>query len=333
MEKFNGVIALDAMGGDIGPSVTVPAAVRAITELGINVALVGDLKKIQKELEKYPQEISEKMKIIPSEGIVMEGESPVHAFRSKPKASVFVSAGLVKKGHADGFVSMGSSGASLAAATILFGTIDGIERGSIGGPVIGYSPEMIILDLGSNVDTKPTQLVDFAAIGNQVSKLMFDKDNPKVALLSVGSEEGKGNMLIKDSFELLSKSSLNFVGNIEPEDLFESKVDVVICDGFVGNILLKITEGLGKKISNEILYKNGDKDLAKEIFNKTNIVSESYGGGPIFGIKGIGIIGHGASKIDTIVSAINTAKITIENDWVSKQIEAINKIRSETKGK
>ena len=108
---------------------------------------------------------------------------------------------------------------------------------------------------------------------------------------------------------------------------------MVICDGFVGNILLKITEGLGKKISNEILYKNGEKDLAKEIFNKTNIVSESYGGGPIFGIKGIGIIGHGASKIDTIVSAINTARITIENDWVSKQIEAINKIRSETKGK
>ena len=331
MEKFNGVIALDAMGGDYGPDVTVPAAIKAITELGIKVVLVGDENEINAELKKYPKEISEKMKIIPSEGIVMEGESPVNAYRNKPKASVFISAGLVKKGIAQGFVSMGSSGATLAAATILFGTIEGIERGSIGGPVIGYSPEMILLDLGSNVDTKPTQLVDFAAIGDQVSKLMFNKDNPKVALLSVGSEKGKGNMLIKDSYELLSKSSLNFVGNIEPEDLFEQKVDVVICDGFVGNILLKITEGLGKKISNEILEKTGNDELAKEIYNKTNIVSESYGGGPIFGIKGIGIIGHGASKVDTIVNAINTAKITIENNWVEKQIEAINKIRSETK--
>ena len=165
MEKFNGVIALDAMGGDYGPNVTVPAAIKAITELGIKVALVGDASEINTELEKYPKEISEKMKIIPSEGVVMEGESPVSAYRNKPKASVFISAGLVKQGHAGGFVSMGSSGATLAAATILFGTIEGIERGTIGGPVIGYSPEMILLDLGSNVDTKPNQLVDFAAIG------------------------------------------------------------------------------------------------------------------------------------------------------------------------
>ena len=185
MEKFNGVIALDAMGGDYGPNVTVPAAIKAITELGIKVALVGDASEINSELEKYPKEISEKMKIIPSEGVVMEGESPVSAYRNKPKASVFISAGLVKQGHADGFVSMGSSGATLAAATILFGTIEGIERGTIGGPVIGYSPEMILLDLGSNVDTKPNQLVDFAAIGDQVSKLKFKKDNPKVALLSL----------------------------------------------------------------------------------------------------------------------------------------------------
>ena len=331
MSEFDGVIAIDAMGGDFGPSVTVPAAITAMKDYGIKVILVGEEKEIKEELSKYPKEIAQYIKIIPSEGVVNEGESPVNAYRSKPKASIFVSAGLVKKGYAQGVVSMGSSGATLAAASILFGTIEGIERGSIGGPIIGYSPEMVLLDLGSNVDTKATQLADFAAIGDQVSRMMFNKKEPKVALLSAGSEEGKGNQLVKDSYKLLSKSSLNFVGNIEPEDLFEQKVDVVICDGFVGNILLKTTEGLGKKISNEVLVKTGNKDLSDEIFNKTNVVSESYGGGPIFGINGVAIIGHGSSKVSTIVSAINTAKLTIQNDWVEKQQNAINKIRSEIK--
>jgi glycerol-3-phosphate acyltransferase PlsX len=331
MDKFDGIIALDAMGGDFGPSVTVPAAISAIKDFGIKVILVGDPNEVENELSKYPKEISEKIKVIPSEGIVDEGESPVSAYRNKPNASIFVSSGLVKKGYANGVVSMGSSGATLAAASILFGTIEGIERGSIGGPIIGYSPEMVVLDLGSNVDTKASQLVDFAAIGDQVSKLMFNKKNPKVALLSLGSEEGKGNLLVKESYDLLSKSSLNFVGNIEPEGLFEQKVDVVICDGFVGNILLKTTESLGKKISKEILDKTGDKELSNAILYKTNILSESYGGGPIFGINGIAIIGHGSSQVSTIVNAINTAKLTIENNWVEKQQIAIKKIRSEIK--
>ncbi len=331
MDKFDGIIALDAMGGDFGPSITVPAAISAIKDFGIKVILVGDPDEVNKELSKFPKEITEKMKVIPSEGVVNEGESPVSAYRNKPKASIFISAGLVKKGYANGVVSMGSSGATLAAASILFGTMDGIERGSIGGPIIGFSPEMVLLDLGSNVDTKASQLADFAAIGDQVSKLMFNKETPKIALLSVGSEEGKGNLLVKESYELLSKSSLNFVGNIEPEDLFEQKVDVVICDGFVGNILLKTTESLGKKIANEILDKTGDKDLSNDIYNKTNVLSESYGGGPIFGINGIAIIGHGSSKVSTIVKAIQTAKLTIENNWVEKQQNAIKKIRSEIK--
>jgi len=318
MDKFDGIIALDAMGGDFGPEVTVPAAISAIKDFGIKVILVGDRDEVNNELSKFPKEITEKIKVIPSEGIVNEGESPVSAYRSK-------------KGYANGVVSMGSSGATLAAASILFGTIDGIERGSIGGPIIGFSPEMILLDLGSNVDTKASQLVDFAAIGDEVSKLMFSKKTPKIALLSVGSEEGKGNLLVKESYEMLSKSSLNFVGNIEPEDLFERKVDVVICDGFVGNILLKTTESLGKKIAKEILDKTGNKDLSDDIFNKTNILSASYGGGPIFGINGIAIIGHGSSKVSTIVNAIKTAKLTIENNWVEKQQTAIKKIRLEIK--
>ena len=330
MKKFEGVIALDAMGGDHGPKVTVPAAINSIIENDIKVILIGDEKELLEEFKKYPNEITEKLKIIPSEGVVNEGESPVSAFRTKPKASVFISAGVVKKGIASGFVSMGSSGATLAAATILFGSIDGIERGSIGGPIIGYSPEMVIIDLGSNVDTKPSQLVDFAAIANQVSSILFSNNNPKVGLLSIGEEKGKGNLLNKESYELLEKSSLNFIGNVEADNIYDNQVDVLICDGFVGNILLKSTEGLGKRIAKNVLEKTGNKDLYNEIYQKTNIL-EFYGGGPIYGINGVSIIGHGSSNIPTITNAIKTARMIIENDWVEKQQKAIKKIRSEIK--
>ena len=330
MKKFEGIIALDAMGGDHGPKVTVPAAINSIIENGIKVFLVGDQDELLEEFKKYPNEITEKLKIIPSDGVVNEGESPVGAFRTKPKASVFVSAGVVKKGIADGFVSMGSSGATLAAATILFGSIEGIERGSIGGPIIGYSPEMVIIDLGSNVDTKSSQLVDFAAIADQVSRILFNNKNPKVALLSVGEEKGKGNILNKESYEMLEKSSLNFIGNIEANKIYDNEVDVLICDGFVGNILLKSTEGLGKRIAKNVLEKTGDKDLYNEIYQKTNVL-ESYGGGPIYGINGVSIIGHGSSNVSTVTNAIKTAKMIIENDWVEKQQKAIKKIRSEIK--
>tara|TARA_B110000495_G_scaffold198890_1_gene211410 strand:- start:36 stop:1031 length:996 start_codon:yes stop_codon:yes gene_type:complete len=330
MKKFNGIIALDAMGGDHGPKVTVPAAINSIVENEIKVVLVGDENELLEEFKKYPKEITEKLKIIPSDGVVKEGESPVSAFRTKPKASVFVSAGAVKKGIADGFVSMGSSGATLAAATILFGSIEGIERGSIGGPIIGYSPEMVIIDLGSNVDTKSSQLVDFAAIADQVSRILFKNINPKVGLLSIGEEKGKGNLLNKESYEMLEKSSLNFVGNIEANNIYDNQVDVLICDGFVGNILLKATEGLGKRIAKNVLEKTGNKDLYNEIYQKTNIL-EFYGGGPIYGINGVSIIGHGSSNIPTITNAIKTARMIIENDWVEKQQKAIKKIRSEIK--
>lgn len=330
MKKFEGIIALDAMGGDHGPKVTVPAAINSIIENGIKVVLVGDQDQLLEEFKKYPNEITEKLKIIPSDGVVNEGESPVGAFRTKPKASVFVSAGVVKKGIAGGFVSMGSSGATLAAATILFGSIEGIERGSIGGPIIGYSPEMVIIDLGSNVDTKSSQLVDFAAIADQVSRILFNNKNPKVALLSVGEEKGKGNILNKESYEMLEKSSLNFIGNIEANKIYDNQVDVLICDGFVGNILLKSTEGLGKRIAKDVLEKTGDKNLYNEIYQKTNVL-EFYGGGPIYGINGVSIIGHGSSNVSTVTNAIKTAKMIIENDWVEKQQKAIKKIRSEIK--
>ena len=177
-------IALDAMGGDHGPKVTIPAALKAISNGEVAVSLVGDQAAIQTELDKYPKPPEHLINIVPSEGIVQEDESPALAFRTKPKASIFVSAATVKMGKAVGFVSMGSTGASIAAATVVYGTLKGIDRGALGGPVVGYAPNTVIIDLGTNVDTRAGLLVDFAALGNVMSKLIYQNDNPRIALLS-----------------------------------------------------------------------------------------------------------------------------------------------------
>ena len=323
-------IALDAMGGDHGPKVMIPAALKAINNGEVAISLVGDQATIQIELDKYPKPPEHLINIVPSEGIVQEGESPALAYRTKPKASVFVSAGIVKMGKADGFVSMGSTGASIAAATVVYGTLDGIDRGALGGPVVGYASNTVIIDLGTNVDTKPGLLVNFAALGNVMSKLIYENDNPRIALLSVGSEEGKGNSLVKETTELFNAVDLNFIGNIEPNDLPKGKAEVVICDGFVGNVILKLTEGLGDAVVNHVNEVLGDtkesKKLSKEIFEKMNIL-EAFGGGPLLGVKGLAIVGHGSSGVDAVANAIGTAKYVIGTGLIEAQQAELDRIR------
>ena len=323
-------IALDAMGGDHGPKVMIPAALKAITNGEVAVSLVGDQTAIQTELDKYPKPPEHLIKIVPAEGIVQEDESPALAYRTKPKASGFVSAATVKMGKAKGFVSMGSTGASIAAATVIYGTLDGIDRGALGGPVVGYAPNTVIIDLGTNVDTKPGLLVDFAALGNVMSKLIYQNDHPRIALLSVGSEKGKGNSLVKETTKLFNAIDLNFIGNIEPNDLPNGKAEVVICDGFVGNVILKLTEGLGSAIVNHVHKTLGDtaasKKLSKEIFEKMNIL-EAFGGGPLLGVKGLAIVGHGSSGVDAVANAIETAKYVVETGLIESQQAELNRIR------
>jgi glycerol-3-phosphate acyltransferase PlsX len=262
--------------------------------------------------------------------VVTEEESPALAYRTKPRASVYVAAGIVKAGKASGFVSMGSTGASIAASTVLYGTMDGIERGALGGPVIGYSPRTVIVDLGTNVDTRPEQLLDFGALGSIMSRVIYKEKNPKIALLSVGKEKGKGSSLVKETSVLLENSGLNFVGNIEPDDLLKNEFEVVLCDGFVGNIILKLTESLGKIICSQINEILGETDISKtltaSIFEKTNTL-ESFGGGPLLGVKGVAIVGHGASGIKAIVNAINTANFVIDVDFIEEQINELLRVR------
>ena len=325
-------IALDAMGGDHGPSVTVPAALQAIGSGGIAVALVGDAEGIEAELDKYDTPAKQLVQVVSADGVVEEGESPARAFRTKPKASIFVSAGVVKMGKAAGFVSMGSTGASIAAATVVYGTLDGIDRGALGGPVVGYAPNTVIIDLGTNVDTRPGLLVDFAALGNIMSKLIYKNENPRIALLSVGSEKGKGNALVKETTDLLNSTDLNFIGNIEPNDLPAGKAEVVLCDGFVGNVILKLTEGFGDAIVShvkKVLGKTEESEkLSKEIFERMNIL-EAFGGGPLLGVNGLAIVGHGASEVNAVANAIGTAKFVVETGLIEAQQAELNRIRAE----
>ena len=324
-------IALDAMGGDHGPAVTVPAALKAIEKDGVAISLIGDKAAIQAELDRFDNPAKKLAQVVPAQGVVEESESPALAYRSRRRASVFVSAEVVKAGKADGFVSMGSTGATITAATLVFGTLDGIDRGALGGPIVGYAPNTVIIDLGTNVDTRPALLVDFAALGNIISKLIYKNENPRIALLSVGSEEGKGNALVKETTELLASTDLNFIGNIEPNDLPAGKAEVVLCDGFVGNVILKLTEGLGDAVVSHVKEVLGDteesENLSNAIFQRMNIL-EAFGGGPLLGVNGLAIVGHGASGVNAIANAIGTAKYVIDTGLIGAQQAELDRIRA-----
>ena len=320
-------VAIDAMGGDNSPEVTVAGAILSTRQNKFNVLLVGDKASLEKELSKHDTE-NLSIKIIPSEGKIEDSEAPALGLRQKPKASIVVATSLVKKGKADAVVSMGSTGATMAAAVVLLGTIDGIDRPAIGGPIVGSAPNQVILDLGSNLDCKPQQLVGFGVLGSVFSQDLLKIPNPKIGLLSVGSEEGKGNSQIKEATELFKKSGLNFIGNIEGNDLVTGKADIVVCDGFVGNVVLKLVEGLSIGLANQLQTALTNSSMPPEVISglmqkliSDNNVVDARGGGPIFGVNGVSIIGHGSASADTVHRAIEMAAMCVS----SKLIEGMNK--------
>ena len=328
-------VAVDAMGGDHAPHEMVAGAVQAVSKGGVQVLLVGDPQAVQSELAKH--DISDlPIGNIPSEGVIEEGEAPALALRQKPKASILVATGLVKQGHADATVTMGSTGAAMAAAAVLLGTIDGIERPALGGPILGMAPNTVIIDLGTNLDCRPQQILSYAAIGVVFVRQMLSVENPRVAILSVGAEAGKGNRQVHETTELLRESGMNFIGNLEASDLPYGKAEVVVCDGFVGNIIMKLTESLGDSIANRIRErlqgKMPDQELeaiAGDIFSLTNAI-ESHGGGPLFGVQGVSVVGHGRSKADAVALAIGTAKRAVDSNFVENLNAELAQIKNKT---
>ena len=303
-------VAVDTMGGDFGPPETVKGALEGLDTHNIELLLVGDQNLLESELAHY--DIKNKpVKVVASVGKIGDDEHPIEGLRRKPKSSIVVATKLLKSGDADLLVSMGSTGASMASSVFILGLMDGLERPCIGGPFLGVAPRTVLVDMGSNIDCRPPLMLSFAALGSVFSQKFLGIDNPRVGLLSVGSEAAKGNRQVHESYQLLQESHLNFIGNVEGMDFFTGRADVIVCDGFVGNILMKFTEGLGTALSHYVEQRLAAHlpaaELAKvssDLWETTNMPRTM--GGPLFGVNGMVMLGHGSCRASGIAGAIHT---------------------------
>lgn len=327
-------IAVDAMGGDHAPTEIVKGALKGAQLHSVRILLVGDVHELEPLI---PPDINKTIPIqlVPSEGMIVENEHPALALRQKPKASIAVATNLLRDKRADALVSMGSTGAGMACSSLILGLMDGLERPCLGGPFAGtLAQSTVIVDLGSNVDCRPSQLLSFATMGRVLSSKLLGVENPRVGLLSLGSEESKGNRQVRETHPLFKENNINFIGNIEGMDFFTGKVDVVVCDGFVGNILMKFTEGLGTTIAAFMKERLQDKLNPEDMENTTTAIWEatnpakSVGAGPLLGVNGTVLLGHGASKADDVARAIHTARRCVEMDLVSSVAKEMSTIHS-----
>jgi len=308
-------VAIDAMGGDNAPGVEVEGAVIAAREYGIPVTLVGDEERIRKELARHDTNGLD-ISIHHASEVVGMHDSPSDVMRKKKDSSIRVAFDLVKNGDADAVVSAGNSGATMAAGMFVLKRIKGIERPAIAQIFPTLKGKTLVLDVGGNVDCKPIHLVQFAIMGSVYARCIMGIDSPRIGLLSNGEEESKGNELTRETNPLLKEAYLNYAGYIEGRDIFNGVVDVVVCDGFVGNIVLKLSEGLseavGKMLKEEILKSFLPKIgflLARPAFQRfmKKVDYAEYGGAPLLGIDGVGMICHGGSNTKAIKNAIRFA--------------------------
>jgi glycerol-3-phosphate acyltransferase PlsX len=325
-------IAIDAMGGDNAPEEIVKGAVEAARTLGVEIILVGTKEAVETALAKE-NAAGLPVTVVEATEVIKDGEEPAFAVMRKPRSSVALAAGMVKSGDADAMVSAGSTGAVMVSALQYVGALPGIERPMVGGAFLQLAPKTIVLDLGANVGCQPYHLVDFAVAGTVYARTFLGIDNPSVGLLNVGAEEGKGNELVKDAYPLLKKSGLNFTGNVEGMDIPFSRADVIVCDGFVGNILVKFCEGLGRVISKWLGSELKDKLAESEIEGTSSKMyrllspGTAVGGGPLWGVNGVVAVAHGRSRAPQITGAINQAKLAVESGFVQKLAEELEKVK------
>jgi len=324
-------IAVDAMGGDFGPHVVVPGAVHAAKAGTAEIILVGDEETLRAQLASQDAK-GLPITIVHSSQVVEMEEKPTEALRRKKDSSIQVACNLVRDGEADGVISAGHSGATLACAMFTIGRVPGVDRPAIATFMPTERSHCVIIDVGANVDCKPFHLLQFGVMGSVLAKTMLGRENPTVALLSNGEESGKGNQLVKESFDLLRLSSLHFIGNTEGRDIFTGKVDVVVCDGFVGNVVVKQAEGLasslGRLLKGELrrgfFGKIGTMLALNALKRFSRLVDYAeYGGAPLLGLKGICLICHGASNSKAMSSAVRMAArfVAMEaNDHLSEAV-------------
>ncbi|MBX3327170.1 MAG: phosphate acyltransferase PlsX [Nitrospira sp.] len=309
-------IALDAVGGDHGPAPCVEGALQAVKECDVEVILVGDEAILKQECQRQSGH-DPRLSIRHASQVVEMHESPAAVARKKRDSSIWVATELVKSGEAGAVVSPGNTGASMVASFFVLGLIKGVERPAIATSLPTLSGEAIMLDVGANVDCTAKHLEQFALMGNEYGKHLLGKPNPRVGLLSIGEEDSKGNEVTKEAFKLLKSSSMNFVGNVEGRDVYSGIADIVVCDGFIGNVALKISEGVAemikrlllREISGHFFGRLAYPLIAGPLANlKRKIDYAEFGGAPLLGVNGVTMICHGRSSAKAIKNAIRRAK-------------------------
>ncbi len=324
-------IAVDAMGGDFAPQNIVEGAFRAVKEYGVKVVLVGDEDEVSRELSKYP---TSKLPIYIHHApyVVAMHDSPSAVIRRMKDTSIKVALDLEKEGQVNGVVSAGNSGAAMALAMYIFKKLEGVERPAIATVHPTTKGNTVLIDSGGNVDCKPFHLVQFAMMGDAYAKYILGKEEPRIGVLSNGEEEGKGNELTREVHSILSETDLNYVGYVEGRDLNNGEVDVIVCDGFVGNVALKISEGLWETIHAILKWEARDNIRAKVAYFlmkrairrlEKRLDYSEYGGAPLLGVNGNCVICHGSSNAKAIMNAVQLASNLAQNRLNEHVIEML----------
>jgi glycerol-3-phosphate acyltransferase PlsX len=332
------VIAVDAMGSDKAPKPEVEGAILAAKHHDVRVLLVGREEQVRAEMAHHPSAHNLPIEVVHASEVIGMDEKAAQAVRSKRDSSLRVGLRLVREGKAAGFVTAGNTGACMATAKMVLGSLPNVDRPALAAVFpTSKGTAAVLVDVGANVDCKPQNLEQFAVMGEVYYRNIFDVARPSVGLLSVGEEESKGNELTKEAYPLLKELPLNFVGNVEGRDLYNGNVDVIVCDGFVGNVALKVSEGLVEAV--RFLLKQSLKStvssqvgflLSKKAFAdfKKRLDYSEYGGAPLLGVKGVCIIGHGSSNANAIKNAIRVAAQSAETKINAKIEQEISHKRA-----
>jgi phosphate acyltransferase len=328
-------IALDAMGGDHGPEDLIAGALLAVKQVDLQISLVGDESLLQSYLKRIVSDSKtvDRLQIVHASQVVGMDEHPVDAIRKKKDSSIVIAFDLVLRGEVEAVVSAGNSGATMAAALRKLGRIKNVSRPGIASAFPTLKNPVVMMDVGANVDCRPLHLYQFGVMAAAFARI-YGIQKPRVGLLTIGEETGKGNSLVKETYALLKESHLNFIGNVEGRDVFQGNVDVIICDGFVGNICLKVSEGLAEAamqmLKDEIIKSPMAKlgyILARPAFKafKKRVDYAEYGGAPLLGINGTGMVCHGKSNALAIKNAILAAVHMVRNnvnDVIARDLDA-----------
>lgn len=327
-------IALDAMGGDSAPKVTIAGAIRAARELPVEIVLVGQKDRIEAALNSY-KNLPENISVVHASEVVEMHESPVAALRKKRDSSINIGAELLKKDEVKAFVSAGNTGAMVGATSLRCGLLPGIERPGIAITLPGIKGDTMLIDVGANIHPKPMHLLQYALMGEAYSRCVLGLHRPTIGLLNVGEEETKGTSFIKQTYALLEASGVNFVGNVEGHDLFTGELDIIVCEGFAGNVALKTAESLAKALGFRI-----KRELSKTFMTRlgaffarsafAQIRSDTdyaeRGGAHLLGVNGTAIIAHGGSTSKAIKNAIRVAHQAVESRLNDNMVEAIRTV-------